>query len=238
MSNASSSLAGKVLVVGGSTGHLGRAVVEHALQNGARVAMPVRKPWQVDKVRAQFAGQPVLVGCVPDVDGEAAAGFMKGANDALGPIDALLCCNGAFAHGAIGKDPAGELGELMTANLFSVANLARAAIGPMRRRKQGSIVCVGSAMVGKGGPGTVNYLASKAALHEWMRALAGELQGSGVRAHAVLPGTIDTPANRAAMPDQDPSQWLPLAHVVDVLMFAAFQSNGAGPLLAVARALR
>lgn len=238
MSNAPVSLAGKVLVVGGSTGHLGRAVVEHALNQGARVAMPVRKPWQVDKVRAQFAGKPVLVGCVPDVDGEAAAGFMKGANDALGPIDALLCCNGAFAFGAIGKDPAGELGELLTANLLSVANLARAAIGPMRRRKQGSIVCVGSAMVGKGGPGTANYLASKAALHEWVRALAVELEGSGVRARAVLPSTIDTPANRAAMPDQDPSLWLPLALVVDAVFAAAFAPSAAGPLLEVARALR
>lgn len=238
MSNEPVTLAGKVLVVGGSTGDLGRAVVDRALAAGARVAMPVRKPWQVDKVRAQFPGKPVLVGCVPDVDGEAAAGFAKGANDALGPIDALICCNGAFAHGPIGKDPAGELAELVTANLLAVANLARAVVGPMRRRKQGSIVCVGSAMVGSAGPGTANYLASKAALHEWVRALAAELDGSGVRARAVLPGTIDTPKNRAAMPDADTSRWLPLEVVVDALFAAAFGSAADGPLLEVARALR
>jgi NAD(P)-dependent dehydrogenase (short-subunit alcohol dehydrogenase family) len=229
------SLAGKAIVVGGSTGALGGAIVKLALASGARVAAAVRKPWQVDKVKAEHPGATLLVGCVPDTDGEAAAGFAKGANDALGGIDALLCCNGAFAANPIGRDPAGELQELMTANVLSVANLARGAVGLMKRKKRGAIVCVGSAAVGGGGAHLANYLASKAALHEWVRALATELDGTGVRACAIVPGTIDTERNRRAMPDADPSKWLPLEIVARAMFAAAFAPQGSGPMFPVGK---
>lgn len=233
MANDPASLSGKVLVVGGASGHLGGALVRHALEHGARVAIAVRKEWQVEKVRAEFGTKSTLVGCVPDVDGEAAAGFWKGANDALGPVDAVFCCNGAFAASAIGRDAGDELQRLMTANVFAVANLVRAGIAALKRRGKGSIVCVGSSGVGSHGQNVVNYLASKAALHEWVRALAAELAGTGVRAAAILPGTIDTESNRAAMPDVDPSQWLPLEVVVKAMTDAAFAPVSPGPLYPV-----
>ena len=223
-------LAGKTILVGGATGQLGSVVVRTALDGGARIAIAVRKPWQVDKVKAAYPGANVLVGCVPDADGEAAAGFAKGVNDAFSGIDALLCCNGAFAAGAVGRDASGELQELMTANVLSVANLVRGALWLMKRRKRGAIVCVGSASVGIGGANVANYLASKAALHEWVRALALELVGTGVRAAAIVPGTLDTETNRKAMPDADASQWLPLDVVAHAMFTAAFAPTGAGPL--------
>jgi NAD(P)-dependent dehydrogenase (short-subunit alcohol dehydrogenase family) len=235
MTQDPTSLSGKVLVVGGASGQVGGAVVRYALEAGARVAIAVRKSWQVEKTTAQFGTKSVLVGCVPDVDGEAAAGFAKGANDALGPIDALLCCNGAFAASEIGRDSTGDLQDLMTANLFAVANLARAMVGSMKQRRLGSIVCVGSAGVGLGGAGVANYLASKAALHEWVRALAAELVGTGVRAAAIVPSTIDTPSNRAAMPGADTSQWVPMDVVVRAMFAAAFAPVGSGPLYPVPR---
>ncbi len=229
------SLAGKTIMVSGSTGALGGAVVNAALAAGARVAAVVRKSWQVDVVKSAHPGVPLLVGCVPDTDGEAAAGFAKGVNDALGGIDTLLCCNGAFAANAIGRDPAGELQELMTANVLSVATLARGTVGVMKRQKRGAIVCVGSAAVGSGGTHVANYLASKAALHEWVRALATELDGTGVRACAIVPSTIDTEANRRAMPDADASKWLPLEIVVRAMFAAAFAGAGSGPMFPVGK---
>ena len=63
-------LAGKTILVGGATGQLGSVVVRTALDAGARIAIAVRKPWQVDKVKATYPGANVLVGCVPDADGE------------------------------------------------------------------------------------------------------------------------------------------------------------------------
>lgn len=228
------SLAGKTIVVGGATGQLGSVVVKAALHAGARVAIAVRKPWQVEKAKAAHPGASLFVGCVPELDGEASAGFAKGVNDALSGIDAMLCCNGAFAASAIGRDPVGELQELMTANVLSVANLARGAIGVMKRKKRGAIVCVGSSGVGHGGANVANYLASKAALHEWVRALAVELQGTGVRAAAVVAGTMDTESNRRAMPEADTTQWLPLEHVAHAMFAAAFAPVGNGPLFPLA----
>ena len=78
-----------------------------------------------------------------------------------------------------------------------------------------------------------NYRASKAALHEGVRARALELVGTGVRAAAIVPGTIDTETNRKAMPDADASQWLPLDVVAHAMFAAAFAPNGAGPFYPV-----
>ncbi len=229
------SLRGKVVAISGATGDLGGALVSRLRAHGARLAIAVRRPWQVEKIVQTVGKDGVLVGCVPTGDGEAAAGFVKGAKDALGPIDALLCANGAFRGSAIGKDPAEELTELLDANLLAGATLARAVVGPMLRRRTGVIVAVGSAAVGHAGAGVANYLASKAALHEWVRALAIELTGSGVRAAAILPTTIDTEKNRAAMPDQDPGQWQPMGLVVQTMLDVAFAPPGPGPLYPVAK---
>jgi NAD(P)-dependent dehydrogenase (short-subunit alcohol dehydrogenase family) len=218
----------KVVVVGGATGEVGGALVRELRAHGARVGVAVRRAWQVQKVGAAFGNDGILAGCVPTIDGEAAAGFVKGVRDALGPIDALLCANGAFRGTDVGQDAANELQDLLDANLLAGATLARAVVGPMRRRRTGSLVFVGSSGVGAAGP--ANYLASKAALHEWVRSLAVQLEGSGVRAAAVLPGTIDTEANRAAMPDADRSAWLPIAAVVQAILAAAFAPPGPGPL--------
>ncbi|HLQ38640.1 MAG TPA: SDR family NAD(P)-dependent oxidoreductase, partial [Planctomycetota bacterium] len=155
--------------------------------------------------------------------------------DALGPIAALLSTAGAFAMAGIGQDPADELQAMLDANLLVNTSLARAVIGPMKRRRTGSLVFTGArAVASAGGAGMANYLASKAALHEYVRALAGELAGSGVRAAAVLPGTIDTANNRKAMPDADRSGWLRVDAVVQALVTCAFGTpDGPGPLYPV-----
>lgn len=227
-------LRNEVVVLGGATGALGGAFARFVLEHGGSVAAAVRKPRQVQSVTEALGRERVLVGLVPPGDGEAAAGFAKGAKDALGPVTAMVAAAGSWSGAPVGKDPAGELQQLLEANLLSGANLARAVVGSLRRRKAGSLVFVGSAAVGAPtGPGApANYLASKAALHEYVRALAADLAGTGVRVAALLPGTIDTPQNREAMPDVDRSRWLPLPRVVEALAGLAFGPVPAGgPLL-------
>ncbi len=227
---------GKVVLLGGVTGEVGTEVARQLHEAGARLALAVRKPWQVEPVRARFATAHVLVGCVGTADGEAAAGFVKGATDALGPIDALIATQGAFAVGPVGADPAGELAALVEANLLAPANLARAVVGRMRRRRAGRIVFTGADAVGTGS-GMANYLASKAALHEYARTLALDLQGSGVVAAVAMPGILDTEKNRRAMPAADPSAWLPvpvLARFLVALALAPLPVGG--PLYPVPRA--
>src|SRR5262245_29126279 len=121
-------LAGRVTLLAGSTGAVGGALAAHLLANGGRVGLAVRKPWQVQSVREAFGANGALVGCVPTGDSEAAAGFVKGVNDALGPIEACVAATGAFAAATIGKDPAGQLAELLDANLYSATGLARAVL--------------------------------------------------------------------------------------------------------------
>lgn len=229
-------IANKVILLAGATGQLGQALARQLHQRGARLGIAVRKPYEVDSVAKALPRERVLVGCVPPQDGEAAAGFAKGTKDAFGPIDAFFCTAGAFRHGPVGRDPAPELADLLEANLLTPRNLARAVVSPMLRRRTGSMVFVGAAAVGgPGGEGMVNYLASKAALHEWVRALAVEVKHQGVRIAAVLPTVIDTPANRAAMPDADPSQWQSVQQVIDRMVECAFgQPAGEGPLYRVA----
>jgi NAD(P)-dependent dehydrogenase (short-subunit alcohol dehydrogenase family) len=227
-------VAGRVVLLVGATGALGGVVARRLLDGGARIGVAVRKGWQVDQARAAFGPDRVLVGCVPSGDSEAAAGFAKGVNDALGAIDALIATNGAFRCATIGKDRADEFGDLFDANVLGGTTLARAVLAGMRRRQRGRLVFVGSAAVGSGGGGMTNYLATKAALHEWVRALDDELSGSGVRAFAVLPGIIDTEANRAALPTADRRGWHALDEVAALLLQCALgEPPGAGPLLPI-----
>jgi len=227
---------GKAVLLSGATGELGSALALGLLRRGARIAVAVRKPWQIERVREQVGSDRVLVACVPAQDAQAAAGFVKGAEDSNGPTAAYLCASGAFAADPIGRDPSGQLQNLLEANLLTGVTLARAVVGPMKRRRTGALMFVGSSAVGSGGAGMVNYLASKAALTEWVRALAVELRDSGVRVAAVVPGTLDTAANRQAMPDADRSGWLPLDAVVhEILACAGAGLAGPGPLYPLSR---
>lgn len=230
MSANADHLAGRVVLLAGVTGELGRHAAQQLRARGARLGLVVRKPWQVADVMQAFAGEGVLVGCVGAQDSEGAAGFVKGVADSLGPIDAMIATNGAFAASTIGRDPAGELADLLEANLLSVTTLARAVVGPMRRRRTGRIVVVGSAAVDRASPGLANYLAAKAALHRWVAALDQDLDGTGVRAFAVLPETLDTDRNRQAMPGADRHGWQSLDTVTAALLACAFGAPATGPL--------
>ena len=233
MSANADSLSGRVVLLAGVTGELGGHVARILRARGARLGLLVRKPRQVAEITQAFGGEGVLVGCVGPQDSEGAAGFAKGVADSLGPIDALVATNGAFAASTVGKDPAGELADLLEANLLTVATLARAVVGPMRRRRAGRIVAVGSAAVDQAPPGMANYLAAKAALHRWIAALDRDLDGTGVRAFAVLPTTIDTQSNRRAMPETDRRGWQSLDTVSEALLACAFGAPPPGPLYRV-----
>lgn len=184
-------LADRVLLLAGAGGGLGRAVAAAVLARGGRVAAAVRRPWQVDKLRQELGRERTLVGVVGAQDGEAAAGFVKGAQDALGAIDAFIGAAGAW-QGA-GGDPGADLAELLEANLLANATLARAALAWLRRRRRGRLVFVGASEPALAA-GSVAFRASMAAVHEYVRALDQDLVGSGLVAGAVLLGHASSPS--------------------------------------------
>jgi NAD(P)-dependent dehydrogenase (short-subunit alcohol dehydrogenase family) len=104
-------------------------------------------------------------------------------------------------------------------NLKTALNFYRAIVPVMRSARRGSLVAIGAA-AGLRAPAELSaYAASKAAVMRLTESLADELKPHGVRANAVLPGTIDTPQNRAAMPDADPALWVKPTEVAEAILF-------------------
>ena len=207
-------------IVAGGTGALGRAVVHVLLSRGARVAVPYRSGEDWEFLRAASPAGAPLFGTRADLadPGEARA-FVEEAAASLGVLDAVTVAAGAWSGGSdFEAAPPDEWDRMMRANLATTANLCRAAL-PHLLKQGGSVVTVGARAAETGGGRMAAYAVSKAAVHALTRVLALENAGRGVRFNAVLPLTIDTPANRRAMPDADHSRWTSPAAIAEVIAF-------------------
>jgi NAD(P)-dependent dehydrogenase (short-subunit alcohol dehydrogenase family) len=205
------------VVVTGGTGFLGRAVVRRLLDRGARVAVPCR---HADDGRALEREATAVFAIEADLARpESAAAFVDEAARRLGLLDGLVLAAGGWAGGVpFDHAPPGEWESMLRTNLDTAAHVCRAAL-PHLRKLGGSVVAVGSRAAETGGAGMAAYAVSKAAVHALVRVLALENAPHGVRFNAVLPGTIDTPANRRAMPDADRSRWTSPDAVSGVIAF-------------------
>jgi NAD(P)-dependent dehydrogenase (short-subunit alcohol dehydrogenase family) len=210
------------VIVTGGTGALGRAVVGELVAAGSRVAVPFRRAAEWASLRATLApgGETPLFGLEADLaDLAAARSFVDAAVARLGGLDGLALVAGGWAGGArLDAAPEAEFDLMMQTNLGTVVHMCRAAL-PHLRRGGGSIVAVGSRAAETGGAGMAGYAVSKVAVHALVRVLALENRDDGVRMNAVLPGTIDTPANRRAMPDADRSKWTSPEAIARVVVF-------------------
>ena len=210
-----------VFVVTGGTGALGRAVVLLLLEEGHRVAVPYRGLAGWEALQAK-AGSGRLWGGAADMSDLAAARrFLDAASGALGGLNGVAAIAGGYSgSGTLETTPDAEWDEMMRANLSSAHATCRAAL-PLLLRGGGSVVTVASRSAEAGGAGAAAYAVSKMGVVALTRALAAENRDRGVRFNAVSPGTIDTEANRAAMPNADRSRWTPpeaIARVVAWLL--------------------
>jgi NAD(P)-dependent dehydrogenase (short-subunit alcohol dehydrogenase family) len=214
------SLSGRGVVVSGGTGDLGRAVVSALLQEGARVAVPYRAAAAWDELRAAVPAGATLWGAPAEIGEPAPARrFLDEAVAWLGRLDGLVALAGAYAGGhRLDEAPDDEWPSLLSANLQTAYALCRAAV-PRLREHGGSIVTIGARAVEGGGAQKAAYAVSKAGVIALTRALAAENQDRGLRANCVMPGTIDTPGNRAAMPKADRSSWTPPEAIARVIAF-------------------
>ena len=212
--------AGRFIVSGG-TGALGRAVVQALLDRGARVAVSFRAAAGWDALRAASGSGAPLWGRAADVaDPTAARGFVDEAAAWLGGLDGVAALSGAWAGSAtLEAAPPGEWDAMLRANLATVHGICRAALPHMLSSGGGSVVTVGSRLVEAGGAGAAAYVASKAAVVALTRVLALENRERGVRFNCVVPGIIDTPGNRSAMPSADTSGWTPPSAIARVIAF-------------------
>jgi NAD(P)-dependent dehydrogenase (short-subunit alcohol dehydrogenase family) len=218
----SETFAGKVAVVAGGTGGLGRAVSLAFLEAGATVAVTYRNPEELEGLRKAAAERATrLSGHAVDVTDEAAVRRLL---DELvtrhGRLDVLVNAVGGYAGGTKLWDTDPKVFEqMMLLNLRSGLALCRAAAPVMVMKGRGAIVNVASRSAITHGPGEAAYAASKAAVVAMIGSLAADLRGTGVRANSVLPSIIDTEANRRAMPKADFAKWPKPEEIARVVLF-------------------
>jgi NADP-dependent 3-hydroxy acid dehydrogenase YdfG len=195
-----------VVLLAGAFDALGQCLAHAVLAAGGKVAAAVPRDWQVQKLREQLVARGAtsdrfLVGVVGPRDAEAAAGFVKGANDALGTITQFVGASSQLHNTVAGREPAGDLDEMLLSNLHSNATLARAVLPTMRRRRTGNIVL--ASLPDPVGQLSVTCRASLAALREFAVALANDVTAHGLRVHC-LPLPNDLSAIDEAHPSVAP----------------------------------
>ena len=213
---------GKVALVAGGTGGLGRAVSLAFLEARAHVIVTFRNAVELDALRsAAGANGARLSGEGVDVTDEAAVSrLVEGIVTRHGRLDALVNTVGGYAGGAKLWELETKALDLMLAlNLRSGYALSRAATRVMLKQKSGAIVNIAAKAALDHPAGAAAYAASKAAALAMLDSLAAELKGSGVRANTILPSIIDTEANRKSMPDADFAKWPKPEDIARVILF-------------------
>ena len=210
------------VVVTGGTGALGAAVVGLLLEAGATCHVPVRD--LKDSRRFAHRGHDrVVLSPVPDLTDEAA---VTGFYAALPSLWASIHVAGGFAMAPIGGTDKAALQQQLDTNLVTGFLCCRAAVQAIGQGG-GRIVNVAArpALEWRQGAGMTAYTASKAALAALTVALAQEVAGQGILVNAVAPSTMDTPANRAAMPKADHAAWAKVEEVAATILFLASPRN-------------
>jgi NAD(P)-dependent dehydrogenase (short-subunit alcohol dehydrogenase family) len=231
-------MAARVAVVTGGSGALGQAITHRFLGDGDVVCVP----WIVDDerqrlekaVEGEARSRLLLERC--DVADDAAMGqLVRGVLDRHGRVDVLVTAVGGFAMGDLVQTDRALWDRMLALNLTTQYVAARAALPHMLKAGSGRIVAVASRAVMPPAGGFIGYTVAKAAVIAFVQALAAETRGRGVTVNAVAPSTMDTPANRAAMPDADRTAWVPVEAVADAIAYLASPASAhvTGTVLAV-----
>jgi NAD(P)-dependent dehydrogenase (short-subunit alcohol dehydrogenase family) len=217
---------GKVVVVAGGTGALGRAVSSAFVSAGAHVVVTYRRQSEFDSLKTAVAA---VVGYRMDLsDALAVERFVAEVCAKHGVPHALVNTVGGYAGGEnTWVAPADTLSRMLSMNLVPAYTLARAVAPVMLKQGSGSIVNVAAKSAFDHPAGAASYAASKAAVVALFGSLAAELKGSGVRVNSIVPTIIDTPDNRAAMPNADSSKWTPAEEIARVILFLCSDASRA-----------
>ena len=213
---------GRVVLVAGGTGGLGRAVSSAFLDEGAAVSVTYRNQPDWETFRNSVSANAVrLQGYEVDVTDEAAVNqLLEKIIPKHGRLDALVNAVGGYAGGLkLWEMETKVFEQMLNLNLRSGYALSRAAVRAMLKQGRGAIVNVAAKAAFDHAAGASAYAASKAAAVAMLDALAADLKGTGVRVNTILPSIIDTEANRRAMPNADFSKWPKPQDIARVILF-------------------
>ncbi|GLR68252.1 3-ketoacyl-ACP reductase [Acidocella aquatica] len=209
-----------VVIVTGGFGVLGRVVAADLTKRGHKVAA-------VDVAPAPGEyGNALALGGVDLTDETAVKAAYATVAERLGSVDGLVNIAGGFIWGLVEGNGLAGWDKMFRMNLRTAATSSSAAL-PYLLRQGGAIVNIGAFGAIRPGAGMAPYAASKAGVHALTESLAEELRGKGVRVNAVLPTIIDTPTNRADMPDADTAGWVRPESAAKVIAFLLSSEAGA-----------
>lgn len=217
---------GRSVLVTGGTGGLGTAVTDAFLDAGWRVVVPWIVQDELERMPARGGLEMVRadlfdVAAARDVATVATA-------DADAPLRAVVNLVGGFAMGGrVHETPVEEFENQLRLNLRATYLTCQQTIPHLRKAGGGSIVCMSSRAALHPFSGAAGYVTSKAAVLAFVSCLDAEYAGDGIRANAVLPGVIDTPGNRAAMPNSDRKDWVAPADIARTIVFLAGDESSA-----------
>ena len=214
-------MAQSVIVTGGF-GVLGQAVARKFADRGDKVA------------RIDFAKQPASelpgaldLGGIDLTDSGGTQAALAKVVATHGGIDVLINVAGGFSWETLEDGNLETWLKMQAMNVMTAATITKLALPELKKSGQGRIINMGAGGAVKAGMGMGSYAASKAGVHRLTEALAEELAGSSVTVNAILPSIIDTPTNRADMPDADPNEWVTPESIGDIMLFIASPASAA-----------
>ncbi len=211
----------RVVVVTGAFGALGAAVARGFAARGARLALfDLAQPPAA--LQQEIGARHLFIGGVDLGEVEATRKAMAATAMRFGGIDVLVNVAGGFQYQTLLEGSVETWDQLYRMNLRTAVVSCKAALPALIERGRGSIVNVGAgAAAGRAGAGMGAYTASKAGVQKLTESLADELKDLGVTVNAVLPSILDTPRNRADMPDADFTRWVRPEAIAEVVAFLA-----------------
>ena len=208
---------GKVVLVTGANGGLGTSVTRAFLDAGATVVGTSRR------IQASEFRNPNLVAIPAELSKwEGAKSLVDQLVGQFGKLDVLAHTVGGFAGGqTLAETDDATFQRMMDMNLNSTFQILRATVPLLRKTGAGRIIAIGSRAALEPGANVGAYSASKAAMVSLIRTVAVENQEAGMTANVILPGTMDTPSNREAMPKADFSKWVRTETVAGLMVWLA-----------------
>ena len=199
---------GQAIIITGAAGNLGAAIAEKLARLGANLALADTREEHLKQVAVRIGGTPLIIAGVDVRSNDGATRVAHDCRARFGRIDGLANTVGTFKMANVAKGAADDWSFLMDLNALSALRLSEAVLPAMTTQGYGRIVHVAAGAGARSSAGASLYAASNAAVMLITEAISEENKANGVTSNCIMPGTIDTPQNRAAMPDADFPTWV------------------------------